>query len=191
MMVIRQVSFRQQLKELSEVTQLIFKFLLHIITRGAINEALTLNFMYSVSGTVRLSLLGVFPGCLGSGTAGFLCGSRWRAHGGVTAVPLGLWGTLGDTKLCPRLCGTASEARRSTARENGVSRTYNFKLKKQCAVYWRCRASPEREAHKDHITVQAIMQRVYYIYISKCFSKQQPPYEQSRITGSFGVTNDP
>lgn len=92
----------------------------------------------------------------------------------------------GDTKLCPqpaRLGGAQGES--------GVSRTYNFKLKKQCAVYWRCRVSPEREAHKDHITVQAIMQRVYYIYISKCFSKQQPPYEQSRITGSFGVTNDP
>lgn len=86
----------------------------------------------------------------------------------------------------------AQPARLGGARgESGVSHTYNFKLKKQCAVYWRCRVSPEREAHKDHITVQAIMQRVYYIYISKCFSKQQPPYEQSRITGSFGVTNDP
>lgn len=99
-------------------------------------------------------------------------------------------GTLGDTKLCPQLRGTSARLG-GTQGEYGVSHTYNFKLKKQCAVYWRCRVSPEREAHKDHITVQAIMQRVYYIYISKCFSKQQPPYEQSRITGSFGVTNDP
>lgn len=71
-----------------------------------------------------------------------------------------------------------------------MSHTYNFKLKKQCTVYWFFQVSLERQAHKDHITVQAIMQRVYYIYISKCFSKQQPAYEQ-RITGSFGVTNDP
>lgn len=66
-----------------------------------------------------------------------------------------------------------------------MSHTYNFELKKQCGVYWFCRVSPERQAHKDHITVQAIMQRVYYIYIPKCFSKQQPTYEQRRITGSF------
>lgn len=123
--------------------------------------------------------------CLGSGTGvleilGRSCQQR-GCHCGATP---------GTQSFVPN--PVAQPARLGGARgESGVSHTYNFKLKKQCAVYWRCRVSPEREAHKDHITVQAIMQRVYYIYISKCFSKQQPPYEQSRITGSFGVTNDP
>lgn len=115
---------------------------------------------------------------------GFSLGGA-ASTGGVTEVPH--WGTQ---SFVPSSVAQPAGLRGAQG-EHGVSHTYNFKLKKQCAVYWRCRASPEREAHKDHITVQAIMQRVYYIYISKCFSKQQPPYEQSRITGSFGVTNDP
>lgn len=77
--VISKVSFQQQLKKLWKVSQLICKFILHIITRVAINEAVTLNLMY----------LGLFvsPSCVPRGQLGF--GSAGFVPGGSTGTPDG------------------------------------------------------------------------------------------------------
>lgn len=87
-MVISKVSFQQQLKKLWKVSQLICKFILHIITRVAINEAVTLNLMYL---GLFVSLSCVPRGRSGFGSAGFVPGDSTGTPdggdtGGVIAV---------------------------------------------------------------------------------------------------------
>lgn len=113
-MVISKVSFQQHLKKLWKVSQLICKFILHIIARGAINEAVTLNLMYL---GLFVSPSRVPRGRPGFGTAGFVPGAAPGAPMPVTrgghrgdAARCRVWGHRGDEEFWPRLRGTAREA---------------------------------------------------------------------------------
>lgn len=104
-MVISKVSFQQQLKKLWKVSQLICKFILHIITRVAINEAVTLNLMYL---GLFVSLSCVPRGQSGFGSAGFVPGAApgppmavtWGGHRGDTAQ-CQVWGQWGMRSFGP------------------------------------------------------------------------------------------
>lgn len=56
--VISHISFQEQLESLQKVRQLIFKFMLHIITQQAINKMATLTLMYLAKMAVDLSWTG-------------------------------------------------------------------------------------------------------------------------------------
>lgn len=53
--VISHISFQEQLESLQKVRQLIFKFMLHIITQQAINKMATLTLMYLAKTAVGIS----------------------------------------------------------------------------------------------------------------------------------------
>jgi hypothetical protein len=56
--VISHISFQEQLESLQKVRQLIFKFMLHIITQQAINKMATLTLMYLAKTAVDASWTG-------------------------------------------------------------------------------------------------------------------------------------